>query len=225
MTDKEAIIPRVMEQLERLPLVPGKPLLAVDADEVLVNLAAHLKRFLRDHGIDMRLTEYRLDGTMFPDGSEHPLSFDESLGWLDRFFETEVLHQEALPKAAEVLKRLSSEVQIMVLTNVPKHGREKRVENLKGLAIPYPLVENEGGKGLPLAWMKDKIQAPVIFIDDSPSQIRSAAKHAPDVTRIHFAGAELVERIIPKCEEANYRLTHWLDCETVIRQVLDLSHP
>ncbi|MEM7671446.1 MAG: hypothetical protein AAF317_20375, partial [Pseudomonadota bacterium] len=132
------------------------------------------------------------------------------------------LHQEALPNAAEVLDRLSNDVQIMVLTNVPQHGREKRIENLKGLGIPYPLVENAGGKGAPLAWMQNKIDAPVIFIDDSPNQIRSAAKLAPEVTRIHFAGAELVERIIPQCEEANHRVSSWLSCEDVIRTTLDL---
>ncbi|MEM9097014.1 MAG: hypothetical protein AAGC79_00710 [Pseudomonadota bacterium] len=223
MSEHSKILPRVMAQLEALPLVAGQPLLAVDADEVLVLLAAHLKRFLATQGIEMRLTEYRLEGTMFPEGAEHPLAFDESLAWLDRFFETEVLRQEAIPHAREVLDRLSDEIQVMVLTNVPQHGREKRIENLKSLGMPYPLVENTGGKGPPLAWIQKQINAPVVFVDDSPSQIQSAAKHAPETTRIHFTGAELVEGLIPNCAEADYSVTDWLACETVIRTRLGLN--
>ncbi|MEM8791521.1 MAG: hypothetical protein AAGE80_07875 [Pseudomonadota bacterium] len=218
----KTILPEVLEQLEAVQVAPGRPLLAVDADEVLVLLAAHLKRFLKQNNIDLRLTEYRLEGTMFPNGAKHPLPFDESLRWLDRFFEDEVLRQEALPHAREVLERLSSDIQVMVLTNVPRHGREKRIENLKNLGIPYPLVENSGGKGLPLAWLRDQAEAPVIFVDDSPNQIRSAEKYAPEVTRIHFAGAEYVDRLIPECEAASFRVTGWLECERVIREVLTL---
>jgi hypothetical protein len=34
--------PEVLDQLRALPIEPGRPLLAVDADEVLVYLAEHL---------------------------------------------------------------------------------------------------------------------------------------------------------------------------------------
>ncbi|MEM9370088.1 MAG: hypothetical protein AAGA26_02905 [Pseudomonadota bacterium] len=213
-------IPHVLDQLEDIPLERRRPLLAVDADEVLVHLAAHLKRFLNKHGIELRLTEYKLEGTMFLNGSDHPLPFDESLGWLGTFFDDEVLRQEALPNAPEVLLRLSEIAQIMVLTNVPKHGRDKRIENLKGLGLGYPLVENAGGKGAALAWMQRKIDAPVIFIDDSPNQIRSAKKIAPSVTCIHFAGAEMVAHLIPPCAEADHRVTDWLACEALIWDLL-----
>ena len=216
----EQPLERVVAQLEALPLQAGRPLLAVDADEVLVLLAAHLKRFLAAEGIDLRLQEYRLEGTMFPNGAEHPLPFDESLRWIGRFFEDEVLRQEALPGAADALCRLSDRAQIMVLTNVPRHGREKRIENLASLGIPYPLVENGGGKGPALAWLQDRVEAQVIFIDDSPNQIRSAAEHAPDVTRIHFAGAEMVADLIPDVAEAHHRVTGWAECEILIGSLL-----
>ncbi|MEM7508773.1 MAG: hypothetical protein AAF415_18745 [Pseudomonadota bacterium] len=215
-TDR-SLLPHLLDQLEALPLIPGRPLIAVDADEVLVLLAAHLKRFLATHGIEMRLTQYRLEGTMFPDGADHPLPFDESLGWLDRFFEDEVRRQQALPGAAEALKRLSDIAQIIVLTNVPRHGKAGRVENLAGLGIPYPVVENSGGKGPALAWCMDRVAAPMAFIDDSPKQIESAAKHAPDVLRIHFAGADYVDRLIPECADADHRVIDWQVCEAAIR--------
>lgn len=208
---------RVLDQLEALPLTVGRPLIAVDADEVLVLLAAHLKRFLAAEGIELRLTEYRLEGTMFPDGAEHPLPFDESLAWIGRFFEDEVRRQQALPGAAQALERLSAIAQIIVLTNVPRHGTAGRIENLAGLDIPYPVVENSGGKGPALAWCLDRVAAPTVFIDDSPKQIESAAKHAPEVLRIHFAGADYVDRLIPDCADADHRVTDWTACEAIIR--------
>ncbi|MBY8975428.1 hypothetical protein KHP62_06405 [Rhodobacteraceae bacterium NNCM2] len=216
------IVPRVLEQLQALPLQKGRPLVAVDADEVLVLLAAHLKRFLAANGIDLRLTEYRLVGTMFPDGDEYPLPFDESLGWIDRFFEDEVLRQEALPGAADALRSLSADAQVMVLTNVPQHGREKRVRNLASLGMEYPLVENSGGKGLALAWMAERVAAPIAFIDDSPNQIESAKTVIPEVTTIHFTGARLVNGIIPESPHADHRVTDWTECEAVVRRALAL---
>lgn len=210
------IPPRVLDQLRALPLVRGRPLLAVDADEVLVPLASHLSRFVAAHGIEMRLERYQLEGTMFPNGSDHPLAFDETLGWIDRFFRDEVLNQTAMPGAADALAALAEVAQIMVLTNVPAHGREGRVANLASLGMGYPLVENAGGKGRALAWLSAKVAAPVVFIDDSPGQIDSAARRAPDVLRIHFAGAEGVAHLIPDCAAAQHRVADWPTCRALI---------
>ncbi|MEM0944302.1 MAG: hypothetical protein AAGI70_10170 [Pseudomonadota bacterium] len=220
MTVPDAPLSRVLEQLEALELVPGRPLLAVDADEVLVELAAHLKRFVAAHGIEMRLTEYRLEGTMFEAGAEHPLPFDETLAWLGRFFDNEVRRQRPVPGAPDALSRLSERAQIMVLTNVPRHGLAGRIENLAGLGIPYPVVENTGGKGPALAWLAERVGTPVIFIDDSPSQIESAAKHATGVTTIHFTGARDLAGIIPACPEAHHTVTDWAQCEALIHSLL-----
>ncbi|MEM8843222.1 MAG: hypothetical protein AAGD47_15760 [Pseudomonadota bacterium] len=221
MTEKPSLpAAGVLDQLTALTLDRGRPLIAVDADEVLVLLAAHLKQFLARHQIDMRLTEYRLEGTMFPHGEEYPLSFEESIQWIDRFFEEEVLHQQALPGAAAALKSLSAVAQIIVLTNVPAHGGAKRVENLKGLGIPYPVVVNSGGKGAALAWLADRVAAPLVFIDDSPRQIKSAKDAVPDLIAIHFAGAAMVERLIPDCAEADHRVSSWADCDKLICRLL-----
>ena len=52
------------EQIEAAGLAPGRPLLAVDADEVLVHFAPHLARWLEGLGWRLALTEYRLDGAI-----------------------------------------------------------------------------------------------------------------------------------------------------------------
>ncbi|MEL6477219.1 MAG: hypothetical protein AAFR17_07810 [Pseudomonadota bacterium] len=212
--------PRTLEQLETLELDAARPLIAVDADEVMVLLAAHLKRFLAENGVVLRLERYQLQGSMFPEGSATPLGFDESLAWIGRFFEHEVTRQEAVPGAAEALLRLSAQAQIVVLTNVPRHGKAGRIVNLAGLGMGYPLVENSGGKGPALAWLGARVAAPVIFIDDSHQQIASAATDAPGVTRIHFMGAELVRDVLKPAPDADHHVMSWYECEQFCRDIL-----
>jgi len=216
---EEGLEPRILEQLSAVPVVPGRPMLVVDADEVLVEFAVHLKRFAAGIGVEMRLERYELEGTFFDAGTGRQLAFDEAIGIIHEFFEHETLNQRAVPGAAEALARLAAEAQIVVLTNVPRHARETRVENLAALGMPYPLVENGGGKGPALAWLAAKAGAPAAFIDDSPSQIASAKARAPEVARVHFAGADYVARVIPDCAEADHRVTSWAEAEAVIREL------
>ena len=122
----------------------------------------------------------------------------------------------------EALERLSAHAQIVVLTNVPRHARELRRQNLAELGIGYPMVENAGGKGKALAWMEAHAAAPTAFIDDSPKQHESAARRAPQVTRIHFVGAGHLRRILPESPSAHHRAEDWQACEALLRRELSL---
>ncbi len=212
----------ILEQLRAVPVRAGVPLLAVDADEVLVYLADHLKRYLEGIGYRMQLTHYQLEGSILPVDSDDPVPFDGCLELIDRFFEDETLNQEAVPGAAETLARLSAEAQVMVLTNVPGHAAGMRRRNLAGLGMGYPMVANAGGKGRALRWLAERAEAPVVFIDDSPKQHESAARRAPEITRIHFVGASHVRRILVDSPAAHHRVEDWADCEAVIRRALSL---
>jgi len=202
-----------MAQLEALPLDPARPLLAVDADEVLVVFAAHLARFVAGLGYEMRLTEYRLEGAIRRRDTGEAIAFADSLALIDRYFTEEMHNQVDIPGAAEALARLSTLAQVVVLTNVPRHAREARVARLSALGMGYPLVENAGGKGPALAWMAARTGTPVAFIDDSPAQIESAAAHLPDALHLHFAGSAFVGRVIPHCAEASARVANWAEAE------------
>jgi hypothetical protein len=212
--------PEVLAQLRAVPVARGRPLLAVDADEVLVYLADHLARWLPAIGFRMRLTQYQLEGSIFPADSEDPIPFDDCLRLIDRFFDAETLNQQPLPGAAAALARLSEVAQVVVLTNVPRHARELRRRNLAALGMGYPMVENAGGKGRALAWLAAHAAAPVAFVDDSPRQHESAARRAPDVARIHFVGASHLRRILPDSPAAHHRVEGWALCEAVVRRVL-----
>lgn len=219
-TIEETLDDAVLAQLRAVPVRTGVPLLAVDADEVLVYLADHLVRYLAGIGYRMLLTHYQLEGSIFPAGSDEPVPFDDCLALIDRFFEDETLNQQPVPGAAEALARLSAEAQVMVLTNVPAHAAAMRRENLAALGMGYPLVANFGGKGRALSWLAARAEAPVLFIDDSPKQHESAARRAPAVTRIHFVGASHVRRILVDSPAAHHRVEDWAECEKVVRACL-----
>ena len=212
----------LVERLRALPVRPGVPLLAVDADEVLVYLADHLARYLEGIGYRMQLTHYQLEGSIFPQGSDVPVPFDDCLELIDRFFDDETLNQQAVDGAAEALARLSAAAQVIILTNVPAHAGEMRRENLAALGMGYPLVVNAGGKGRALSWLRARAEAPVVFIDDSPKQHESAARRAPEVTRVHFVGASHLRRILPLSSEAHHRVEDWRACEDSVRRSLSL---
>ncbi len=216
------LAPNLLAQLRAVPIAPGQPLVAVDADEVLVELSAHLKRWLPTIGYRLELTRYQLEGSIFPVDSDMPLPFDDCLMLLDRFFDGEVLHQRALPGASEALSRLAEPFQVVVLTNVPGHGGDLRRRNLAGLGMTYPVVVNSGGKGRALSWLAARAKAPTVFIDDSLKQHESAARRAPHVARIHFVGAPHLKELLPESPAADHRVGEWEECETVIRRVLSL---
>lgn len=212
--------PAVLAEIDALAIERGRPLLVVDADEVLVEFAAHLRRFAAAAGIEMRLERYELEGTFFEADGGRQLGFAEAIGLIERFFETETLAQRAVPGAAEALARLSARAQVVVLTNVPRQARAMRMENLAALGMAYPVVANTGGKGRALARLAARADAPAAFVDDSPSQIASAAAEAPGVARVHFAGAAYVARVIPHCAEADRRVASWAEAEAVLERLL-----
>lgn len=220
MTERAEIAAETLADLEAVDLERGRPLIAVDADEVLVIFVDHLRRFLRTLGVEMRLQRYELEGSMFPIGSDEALPFAECIALIGRFFEDQTLHQDAVPGAAAALDRLAQHAQIVVLTNVPRHAGPARRSNLQRLGIPFPVVVNSGGKGRAMAWLASHVQAPTAFIDDSVNQIESVAKHAPGTLRLHFAWADFIHRLFPDCVHATAQVRDWRAAQTLLRRHL-----
>ena len=160
----------VTDQIAAAGIERGAPLLAVDADEVMVVFAEHLARYFETIGWRLDLSEYKLDGAIIEHGTGR--AADRAEGWrlIERFFEVETLRQEAIAGAAEALRTISAEMQVVVLTNAPRFAREDRAANLAALGMGYPLIVNEGGKGAALREIAARAAAPVTFIDDSLSQ-------------------------------------------------------
>lgn len=210
----EAVLP----QLKSLTLDPTKPLLVVDVDEVLVGLAAHLGEYAKTKGFSLKLTGYKLDGALKRgDGSE--ASADEFRTLFTQFFETQTRHQRVYADASTVLKSIKLRAQIVILTNVPPYAEGDRIENLRGHGIDYPLIVNHGGKGEALAWLSERTSGATAFIDDSPTQIASVAKHAPDVQRLHYVGDDHLRTLLDPLPDAHHAPTTWREIEQILDQV------
>ena len=214
------IPPETLRTLESLDLELGRPLIAVDCDEVLVVFVDHLDRYIRTLGYEMRLVSYQLEGTMFPIGSDEPLPFDDCIDLINRFFDHETLNQKPVPGGIQALRRLSELAQIVILTNVPHHAAADRRANLDALGLDFPMVVNTGGKGRAMAWLAAMAGATTAFIDDSVNQIESVAKHAPQVVRLHFAAADFIRRLYPECPAATLQVHGWPACERALRDRL-----
>lgn len=209
---------RVLAELEAAKIEPGRPLVAVDADEVLIHFAAHFKTYCEERGYGFALIEYRLDSALSkPDGAR--LSRDEISGLIWGFIEERTRRQPPIDGAAAALRSLSAEAQVVVLTNAPSKVRADRIANLAGHGMSYPVVMNEGGKGRALAWLSARARAPVVFVDDSVAQHGSAAKHAPQVMRFHMVAPEILRPIIGEAPGA-IRTPSWLDALPRIERAL-----
>ena len=217
------IPPRTLAQLRALDIASGRPLIAVDVDDCLAVFVDHLHRYIGTLGYEMRLERYELEGSIFQVGSDAALPFDECIGLIHRFFENECARQEAVPGGAEALRRLEGDAQIVILTNVPEFAGAARRRNLAALGIPWPVVVNTGGKGRAMAWLARAAGAPSAFVDDSVRQIENVAKHAPEVIRLHFAGAEFIRRLFPECAAATCQVHDWHEAERVLRVELRLG--
>ena len=213
------IAPRIMGELRDAGIIRGRPLIAVDADEVLVHFASHFAEYCEERGNSFALTEYSLDTALRgPDGEA--LTRDQIMPLIWGFIDEQTRWQRAIQGASAALASLAKDAQIVVLTNAPFKVRAQRVANLAEHGMAFPVVMNEGGKGRALSWLQEQADAPVMFVDDSPKQIASAAKHAPGVIRLHLVGCEMLKPIVAKSDDATLHPHDWTEAEAAIRDLL-----
>ncbi|MEM8761153.1 MAG: hypothetical protein AAGE83_12670 [Pseudomonadota bacterium] len=214
----EKKIPRdTLAELEAARIAPGEPLLIVDCDEVIVEFAAHLGRWLPQHGYELRLQKYELEGAIFATGETDPVGFEAAINLINAFFEEETASQTPIEGAVETLQRMGEAVQVVILTNIPRHGRRDRLANLEAIGLGrFPVIVNTGGKGRAIAWAAERAGATTVFVDDSPYQIASAARRAEHVGRLHFRGANGLGVLLPKAPEADAEPESWAECELLL---------
>ncbi|MCJ9429233.1 hypothetical protein [Kordiimonas marina] len=190
-------------------LTPERPLLMVDADEVLLQFVARLERFLLDVGYELRLESFRLSGNIFDQASGDRADAATCKGLIARFFDDCVDDIGAVEGAAEALAALSEHYQPVILTNVPKRCRARRQASLATLGLDYPVLANAGEKGPAAKRLASAAAHPAVFIDDLPPQHASVAAHAPHVHRVHFVADPRLGPLLPKAEHAHIRLDDW----------------
>lgn len=194
-----------------------RPILLVDADEVLLKFIEHLEYYFSTQGYELRLDTFHLVGNVYKQSEETPAAGSIVKDLLAGFFDTQVSNIPAVDHAANALKSLSDEYQIAVLTNVPHHCRERREESLRSHGFHYPVISNDGGKGPAVKHLQNSLQTPMVFVDDLPPQISSVAQHAPDTHLVHFVADPRLAKLINKAPEAHVRIDDWIELQTYLQ--------
>ena len=196
-------------QINRVPQNRNRPLLICDADEVLLQFARTLEAFLDDAGYALHLESFRLHGNVRDARTGLPADADTVTTLLQRFFLERVAQCPPVDGAVGALETLSARADIVVLTNVPMAALEARRNAMAAYGLAYPVIANTGGKGPAVRALAGERQAPVIFMDDLPSNHASVADHAGHVHRVHFVADPRLGPLIGASDHAHTRIDHW----------------
>ena len=207
------IAPEIMTQLQALELQSDRPLIISDADEVLLRFMERVEHYLDSIGLWIDLGSFSINSNIKSKETNEPVKVPSLI---DDFFAAETANIEPTDGAAEALASLSQHAQVIVLTNLPADHREARITNLRGHGMDYPVVVNSGVKGPAVKWLREKVSAPVFFLDDIPHNIDSVAEHAPDVHCIHFVADPRLAKLIKKAEGATARIDIWAEAHEFI---------
>ncbi|MEJ0025407.1 MAG: hypothetical protein WDN01_05205 [Rhizomicrobium sp.] len=200
-------------------LRPGRPLVIVDADEVLLRFVDGFDRFLRSNGLYLDLSSYRLHGNVKRVEDDTPVLDVEVTALLDAF-RGELDSLATVDGAADALSSLTARADIVVLTNIAETQAPARLRNLADHGLHFPVVANSGPKGPAVRALTSRA-ATSFFVDDIPQHLASVAEAAPDVFRIHLIGDERLKPLLPPAAHAHLRAGDWAEAGTFIHARLD----
>jgi len=204
-----------LSRLER-----GRPLVIVDADEVVLRFVDGFDRYLRRHGLYLDLGSYRLHGNVKRIDDDTAVLDVEVTALLEEF-RGDLDWLEPVDGAREALAALGARAQLAVLTNITPAQAVPRARNLLALGIDCPLVSNTGPKGTAVKHLAEHVSATAFFVDDIPQHIASVAQTAPQVTRIHLVGDEKLKPLLPPAKDAHFYAPDWPAARRFIEDRLD----
>ena len=198
-------------QISKLRLKGSRPLVICDVDEVVVHFLRGLEAFLGEQGMWLDPASFALNGNIREKDTNEPVSGAHIGGLIERFFSEWTGGLEEIEGASDALRLISEHADVVMLTNMPDAYKSDRIANLKGHGMDYPVVSNAGPKGPSVRHMAAMIDHPVVFIDDTPSNVRSVTEHAPDVHVLHFMQDHRFRRHLPELSGVIGSVDNWED--------------
>jgi len=220
MPEPTPVLPEVLAQIHALPS-SARPLIICDVDEVVLHLIAHLEDYLSARDMLFLKHEYRLRGNIGKQADRQPLGAEEVRRLLLVFFD-EVSHlQEMVPGADTALNALAETWDIVLLTNLPGgHNKPTREKLLGGMGIPYPVLTNSGPKGGAVAALAAGRPAPVVFIDDSPTNHSSVQASLPSALQIQFIADTRFLESMQKADHIDLLTGNWQETAAFINDIV-----
>ena len=210
-------------QLAKLVINHSMPLVICDVDEVIVHFTRDFEDFLAERNFLLETTDLRnLQTAVRPVHGGPSLGETEAIDLVDQFFDLRTRTMKPIDRAVEGLQELSKHADVVMLTNLPHSAGDHRRENLANLGLPFPVITNSGPKGPAINLMAAKVNAPVIFIDDSPAFIASAYEHAPHVHLVHFVQDASVSKATRSFDFVNLYTHSW---DVIVDHVMSIIKP
>lgn len=218
--EPDALPAAVADQIAALALTPGRPLLIVDADEVLFYFMRGLERFLESRKLYFDWQSYALHGNIRRRLDDSVVLAEELHLLLQRFFADATEDMEPVDGAAAALERLRDRMQVVVLSNVPALARQARERALARHGMAYPLIANSGSKGPAVSALLRRVPGPAIFIDDIPHNHTSVARLAPEVHRLHFVADHRLAALLGPAPDCHHRVASWAEIHDHVSALL-----
>jgi len=201
--------PGLPAEIATLRLDPAAPVLVVDVDEVLAMFIRGFERFVGAHGFEMRINRFAIFQNIYRPGEAEHLDVATGRALFDRFFEADVEHIDPAPGAAEALKALAAQTNIVVLTSAPGQARAPRQRWLVKHGFDYPLVVNTGLKGPSVRAIAEMTCGRAAFVDDLLPNLDSVATDAPSVARFQHVADERLRPLAFSAPDKHQRIDDW----------------
>lgn len=201
---------------------PGRPLIVVDADEVLLRFVEGLEAWLPDRDAFLDLQGYKLTGNIRRTTDRAPLDQPAVSALLKTFHATAGLDLLPVAGAAEALANLARHAQIVVLTNIAPELAGRRRANLRSHGLDYPVIANSGLKGPAFAALAAAAAAPAVFVDDIPQHHASVAGAHRGAHQVHLVADPRLFAAATAAPEAALFTSDWGAAHRHIAQALDL---
>lgn len=209
-----------IQQLAELTVARHRPLVICDVDEVVVHFTRALEAYLGLREMRLDTSSFALNGNIRRLDTGEPMAEDLVPALIDDFFHQHTAELDAIDGAIAALHELSAHATVVMLTNLPHHARDKRIENLRRHGLDFPVVTNTGPKGPAIRHLADLTHETVVFVDDSPGFIASAWQHAPDVHLIHFLHDDRFARHIEPFDFVSLRAASWSEALPHIKRLI-----
>ncbi len=201
----------------------GRPLVICDVDEVAFRFVVDFERYIEENGYRLDAVSYGLTGNIkrLSDG----VAVDQkTVGrLLNGFFADCAADQEPVEGAAEALAAAARRADIVMLSNLPEAQAAIRAETLARHGMPYPLVANTGPKGPAVAALSARARTPIVFLDDSPTNLVSVRDGGVATHIVHFIADLRFARLAGDIAGIHLRTSDWAEAAAFIDRALDAA--
>ncbi len=194
-----------------------RPLIVCDVDDVVLNFAAPFADYLKAGGHEFLPRSFRLTGNIVSTETRAAIEEAAVRELIGTFFETQESWQTPLDLAADTLKALGRDADVLFLTAMPPRYQEQRRRLLDRLGFDFPLVATEEPKGPVMHRIHAGRALPSVFIDDMAHNLHSVRDHVENCLVIHMMPDSPLHLLAPKPHDSVVRALDWKHAGDLIR--------